>query len=191
MPFGLKGAPATFQRLMNEVLRGLIGSICFVYIDDIVCYGKNLTDSINNPETVFKRLMEQKLLLNAEKCSLLRTSVVYLGHIIRRDGVTPDPSKIEAVMKFPTPKNVKDLKSFLGLAGYYRRFIKNFAKIAKPLNSLFKEGIEFKWEQEQEEAFTTLKHILTSDSLLQYPDFSKEFVLTTDASKEALGAVLS
>lgn len=83
MPFGVKGAPATFQRLMNEVLRGLIGSICFVYIDDIVCYGKNLTDSINNLETVFKRLMEHKLLLNAEKCSLLRTSVVYLGHVIR------------------------------------------------------------------------------------------------------------
>lgn len=115
----------------------------------------------------------------------------YIGHVIRRDGVTPDPSKIEAVMKFPTPKNVKDLKSFLGLAGYYRRFIKNFAKIAKPLNSLFKEGTEFKWEQKQEEAFTTLKHILTSDSLLQYPDFSKEFVLTTDTSKEALGTVLS
>lgn len=191
MPFGLKGAPATFQRLMNEVLRGLIGSICFVYIDDIVCYGRNLADSIANLETVFKRLKEHKLLLNAEKCSLLHTSVTYLGHIISRDGVSPDPSKIEAVVNFPTPKCVKDLKGFLGLAGYYRRFIKNFAKIAKPLNSLFKEGAEFKWEVEQDKAFTTLKHILTSDTLLQYPDFSKEFVLTTDASKEALGAVLS
>lgn len=191
MPFGLKGAPATFQRLMNEVLRGLIGSICFVYIDDIVCYGKTLKESIENLESVFKRLRDHKLLLNAGKCSLLHASVTYLGHIISREGVSPDPSKVEAVMNFPTPKNIKELKGFLGLAGYYRRFIRDFAKIAKPLNSLFKEGVEYKWETEQEKAFTTLKNILTSDSLLQYPDFNREFVLTTDASKEALGAVLS
>ena len=189
MPFGLKGAPATFQRLMNEVLRGLIGSICFVYIDDIVCYGRNLEDSLANLESVFKRLREHKLLLNAEKCSLLCTSVTYLGHVISKDGVLPDPSKVDAVKKFPTPSNVKELKSFLGLAGYYRRFIKDFAKIAKPLNSLFKDGVEFQWKSEQNQAFSTLKEILISERLLQYPDFSKEFVLTTDASKEALGAI--
>lgn len=142
-------------------------------------------------ETVFKRLREHILLLNAEKSSLLCTSVAYLGHTLRKDGVSPDSSKIEAVMKFPIPKNVKELKSFLGLAGYYRKCIKNVVKIAKQLNSLFKDGTELKWEQEQDEAFTNLKHILTSDSLLQYPDFSKEFILTTDASKGALGAVLS
>lgn len=191
MPFGLKGAPATFQRLMNEVLRGLIGSICFVYIDDIVCYGRDLTESIDNLEKVFVRLREHKLLLNVEKCSLLHTSVTYLGHIVSRDGVSPDPSKIAAVKNYPEPKNVKELKSFLGLAGYYRRFIKDFAKIAKPLNALFKEGVEYCWSAAQEEAFSTLKNMLTSQPILQYPDFSKEFLLTTDASTEALGAVLS
>lgn len=191
MPFGLKGAPATFQRLMNEVLRELIGTICFVYIDDIVCYGRTLAESIENLEKVFKRMRTHKLLLNSGKCSLLHSSVTYLGHIISREGVSPDPMKVEAVVNFPTPKDVKELKSFLGLAGYYRKFIKNFARIAKPLKSLFKEGAEFRWESEQNEAFLTLKNILTSDKLLQYPDFSKEFILTTDASKEALGAVLS
>ena len=167
MPFGLKGAPATFQRLMNEVLRELIGSIAFVYIDDIVCYGKNLEESIQNLETVFQRLREHKLLVNPEKCSLLCDSVTYLGHVISREGVSPNSSKIEAVTKFPIPKNVKDLKSFLGLAGYYRKFIKKFAKIARPLNYLFKDNIEFKWGQEQNEAFETLKIILPSKPLLE------------------------
>ena len=110
---------------------------------------------------------------------------------ISRDGVSPDPSKVKAIENFPIPSDTKDLKSFLGLAGYYRRFIKHFAKIAKPLNFLLKEGIKFIWGTEQQDAFNTLKQILTSNSILQYPNFSREFVLTTDASKEALGAVLS
>ena len=170
MSFGLKGVPATFQRLINEVLREIIGSIAFVYIDNIVCYGKNL-DRIQNLETVFQRLREHKLLVNPEKYSLLRDSVTYLGHVISREGVSPDPSKIEAVTKFPIPKNVKDLKSFLGLAGCYRKFIKNFATIVRPLNYLIKDNIEFKWGQEQNKAFKTLKTILTSKPRLQYPNF--------------------
>lgn len=191
MAFGLKGAPACFTRLMNEVLRGLIGTSCYVYMDDIICYGRDLSHQIENLRLVFQRLREHTLLLQPEKCSFLKSSTTYLGHIISREGVTPDPSKIEAVENFPTPKTTKDLKSFLGLSGYYRRFIKDFAKIAKPLNSLLKEGTEYIWTEEQEEAFKHIKQILVSEPVLQYPDFTKEFLLITDASQEALGAVLS
>lgn len=111
-------------------------------------------------------MKEHNQLLNAEKFLLLRTSVTYLDHVINKDSVSPDPSKVEAIKKFPTPSNTKDLKSFLGLAGYYKRFIKNFAKIAKSLNSLFKEGMEFIWWTEQENAFDNLKQKLMSNSIL-------------------------
>lgn len=191
MPFGLKGAPACFTRLMNEVLRGLIGTSCYVYMDDIICYGKDLQHQIANLRLVFDRLREHKLLLQSEKCTFLKSSTTYLGHIISREGVMPDPGKVEAVENFPIPKTSRDMKSFLGLCGYYRRFIKDFAKIAKPLNRLLKEGTEFIWTNEQETAFQQIKQCLISEPVLQYPDFTKEFTLITDASQEALGAVLS
>lgn len=191
MPFGLKGAPACFTRLMNEVLRGLIGKSCFVYMDDIITYGQNLEDQINNLKLVFQRLRDHKLLLQPDKCTFLKQSTTFLGHIITNEGVKPDENKIKAVRDFPTPTCTKELKSFLGLAGYYRRFISDFAKIAKPLNNLFKDGVEYKWEEPQDLAFQKIKETLISEPILQYPQFDKEFMIITDASQEALGAVLS
>lgn len=191
MAFGLKGAPACFTRLMNEVLRGLIGKACFVYMDDIVCYGTDLHSQLENLRLVFERLRQHKLLLQPEKCSFLKTSTNFLGHVITRDGVKPDPSKVEAVKRFPRPKDCKELKSFLGLAGYYRRFVKDFAQIARPLNDLQKEGVDYFWGEAQEEAFEKIRDILTSEPVLQYPRFDKEFLVTTDASQIALGAILS
>lgn len=140
---------------------------------------------------VFNRLREHKLLLQSEKCTFLKSSTTYIGHIISREGVMLDPGKVETVENFPIPKTSKDMKSFLGLCGYYRRFIKDFAKIAKPLNRLLKEVSEFIWTNEQETAFQQIKRCLISEPVLQYPDFTKEFTLVTDASQEALGAVLS
>ncbi|XP_043604719.1 uncharacterized protein LOC122577454 [Bombus pyrosoma] len=191
MPFGLKNAPATFQRLMNSVLSGLQGVELFVYLDDIVIYSTSLQEHECKFNKLMERLRQAKLRLQPDKCELLRHEVSYLGHIISEDGVKPDPKKIEAVSKFPRPKKARNIKQFLGLAGYYRRFIPNFSKIAKPLTQLLKKDVIFKWSENQEIAFNNLKTALTTKPILQYPDFSKPFNLSTDASGYAVGGVLS
>lgn len=191
MPFGLKGGPPTFQRLMNTVLSGLQGLKCFVYLDDIVVYANSLTEHQEKLKVIFDRLREHKLLLNADKCEFLRKEVNYLGHVITDKGLAPDPKKTEAVDKYPVPQTSRDIKSFLGLVGYYRKFIKDFSKIAQPLNDLLKKDVPFEWTQKQENSFQTLKSKLTTAPLLQYPNFNEEFVITTDASNVACGAILS
>jgi hypothetical protein len=191
MPFGLKNAPSTFQRLMNNVLTGLQGTQCFVYLDDIVIYASSLRDHELKLRNIFKRLSESNLKLQLNKCQFLRKEVLYLGHIISEQGVKPNPEKVKAIVEFPVPKNDKEVKSFLGLVGYYRRFIQNFSVITKPLTSLLKKDIKFSWTVTQQEALESLKRLLCSEPLLIYPDYSKEFILTTDASNFAIGAILS
>ncbi|CAB0041764.1 unnamed protein product [Trichogramma brassicae] len=137
------------------------------------------------------RLKSANLTVRPDKCHFLKTTVTYLGHIISEKGVEPDPSKVSAVSNFPRPKNRKNIKQFLGLAGYYRRFVKDFAKIAKPLTSLLKADTPWDWTDVQEEAFREIKQILSSAPLLQYPDFNRPFVVTTDASDFAIGGILS
>lgn len=122
---------------------------------------------------------------------ILRKEVAYLGHVISSDGVRPDPNKVKAVTNFPTPRNPKNIKQFLGLVGYYRRFIPQFSKIAKPLTDLLKKDRTFQWKEDQNKAFKELRNSLCSDPILQYPDFTQPFVLTTDASGYAIGGVLS
>lgn len=191
MPFGLKNAPATFQRAMDSVLYGLQGERCFVYLDDIVVFASSLQEHEQKLTEVFERLKIHGLKVQPDKCEFLRKEVAYLGHIISENGVKPNPEKVKSVRAFPVPKSCKDIKSFLGLAGYYRRFIPNFSKITKPMTSLLKKDVPFVWGSDQQQAFDTCKNILTTTPLLQYPDFSKEFVLTTDASLHAIGAILS
>lgn len=191
MPFGLKNAPATFQRLMDNVLTGLQGQELFVYLDDIVIYASSLQEHEIKFRKLVRVLRQANLRLQPDKCEFLRPEVNYLGHIIGEDGVKPDPKKIDAVKNFPIPKNPKNIKQFLGLAGYYRRFIPNFSKTAKPLTELLKKDKVFKWEQTQTKAFEILKEALCTEPILQYPDFSKPFNLTTDASGQAIGGVLS
>ncbi|XP_046484824.1 uncharacterized protein [Neodiprion pinetum] len=191
MPFGLKNAPATFQRLMDLVLRGLQGIDLFVYLDDIVIYARSLEEHATKFIKLAERLRKANLTLQSDKCEFLRTEVKYLGHIISADGVKPDPKKIEAVKKFPVPKTTKNVKEFLGLAGYYRRFIKNFAKIAKPLSELTSKNKKFEWNSNTQLAFEILRDKLCEAPILQYPDFSSQFVVTTDASGFAVGAILS
>ena len=173
MPMELKGAPSTFQSLMDKVLSGLQGIELFVYMDDIVVYAESLEEHTRKLRKLFGRLKTSGLILQPDKCLFLKKEVAYQGHIISEKGVKPDPRKIEAVSEFPRPKTAKNIKQFLGLAGYYRKFIPNFAKIANPLFPLLKKGQPFIWKKPQEESFITFKRILCSEPLLQYPDFSK------------------
>lgn len=191
MPFGLKGAPPTFQRTMEALLGGLRGIKCFVYIDDIVIHGRSLKEHQERLAQILERIRKSGLKLQPNKCQFLRKETIYLGHVITEDGIKPDPSKLDVVKNYPVPKKAKDLQSFLGLAGYYRKFIKNFSYIARPLTQLLKKDAEFRWTDQEQEAFQILKEKLTSAPLLQYPDFSKPFTLTTDASGKAIGAILS
>jgi len=145
MPFGLKGAPGTFQRLMNKVLIELNGLNAFVYLDDIIVYAKNLFDHSQKLVDIFNRLKQYNLTLQPLKCEFLRKEVTYLGHRITDEGVKLDPQRVECVQKFPVPQNVKEIKSFLGLSVYYRRFIQNYDQIAKPLTSLLKKDVSYRW----------------------------------------------
>jgi len=138
-----------------------------------------------------ERLRRFNLKIEPDKCEFLKTELSYLGHVVTTEGVKPDPLKVKAIKEFPTPRNTKDVKSFLGLTGYYRRFISQFSKIAKPLNELLKKGQKWRWEQEQIESFHLLQDALTREPVLSYPDFNKQFVLTCDASSFAVGAILS
>jgi len=191
MPFGLCNAPATFQRLMDLMLTGLQWSSCLVYLDDIIVLGKDFSDHLRNIDLVFHRIQNAGLKLQPPKCNFFQEKVAYLGHIVSSDGVSVDPSKVDKVQNWPTPQNTKDVQQFLGLANYYRRFIRNFADLAKPLHKLTERNVAFSWTQECQDAFDSLRLKLTSTPILAYPDFNKSFLLDTDASNSGIGAVLS
>ena len=191
MPFGLTNAPATFQRLMERVLAGLQWQICLVYIDDIIIFSETLDDHLLQLQEVFSRLKSAKLKLKPKKCCLFRKRVKYLGHVVSEHGVETDPDKIEAVRCWPTPQSQTEVRSFVGLCSYYRRFIPDFASVAKPLILLTEKNTTFKWGTDQESAFEVLKQKLISAPVLSYPDRDATFVLDTDASNVGLGAVLS
>lgn len=192
MPFGLKNGPATFQRVMNNVLHGLIGRICYVYLDDIIIIGFNLENHIENLREVLQRLAQFNLKIQLDKCEFLKRETEFLGHTITQAGVKPNPDKVEKILEWPIPSSQKQIKQFLGLAGYYRRFIQDYSKIAKPMTKFLRKGaIVNTSDPEFLKAFETLKQIISTDQILAYPDFSQPFILTTDASEYALGAVLS
>ncbi|KAK9296901.1 hypothetical protein QLX08_009211 [Tetragonisca angustula] len=191
MPYGLKNAPATFQRMMDTALRGLIDRHCFVYLDDIIIFGNTIEEHNRNLAIVFQRLRDTGLKLQVDKCEFLKPELEYLGHIVTANGIQLNPKKLSAIKEFKTPKTITQVKSFLGLTGYYRKFIRNFAKIAKPLTALTQKNTPYHWTNERQTAFDTLKERLCNPPVLCYPDFQKTFTLTTDASNEGIGAVLS
>lgn len=191
MPFGLKNAPATFQRMMNNVLREQIGKICYVYMDDIVIFSTSLQEHIQSLKTVFQRHREVNLKVQLDKTEFLRKETNLLGHVITPNGIKANPDKIKAIQNYPIPKTLKEIRSFLGITGYYQKFIKDYAKIAKPLTAATRKGITIVHSESFVKCFETLKTLLTSDPILAYPDFNKPFTLTTDASLYALGAILS
>lgn len=192
MPFGLKNAPATFQRLMNSVLRGINGELALVYLDDILIFSSSLQEHIDRLRQVFDRLRAANLKIQVDKTEFLRKELLYLGHVITPDGVRPNPDKIQAVKDFPKPKTKTEIKRFLGLLGYYRRFIKDFATITKPMTAALKDDPKITHESpEFITSFETCRTLLCNSPILQYPDFEKPFFVTTDCSNVAAGAVLS
>lgn len=190
LPFGLTGAPGTFARLMESVLRNLTYRICLIYLDDILVYSKTFEDHLFHLRQVFERLRLANLKLKPSKCKFACPQVTYLGHVVSPEGIAPDADKISTVKEFPRPHNIKTVRSFLGLANYYRRFIKDFSKTAAPLNKLLRKDQKFVWTDTCEQAFETLKAALVCAPILALPDFKETFQLFTDASNEGIGATL-
>ncbi|GFX09061.1 retrovirus-related Pol polyprotein from transposon 297 [Trichonephila clavipes] len=190
MPFGLCNAPATFERMMDNLLRHFKWTMCLCYLDDIIVFSETFEDHLIRLRLVLKCLQEAGLKLNSKKCLFAAQEVKILGHLVSSNGVRPDPDKIKAVRNFPTPKNIHDIRSFLGLCSYFRRFIKGLCYLAEPLQSLLKSGVEFHWGPEEVEAFHSLKKALTSDPVLGMYDERASTEIHTDASGYGIGAVL-
>ena len=190
LSFGLTNAPPNFQRLMSKVLHGLDWKICLIYIDDIIIFSASYEEHLARLRLVFNRLRDANLKLKPSKCRFASQSVDFLGFVVSSKGISPDSSKIEVVKSFPVPKSVKEVRSFLGLCNYYRRFVEGFSKIASPLNRLTRKDVVFAWTPECQSAFQTLKNRLCSPPILAYPDFNLPFHLFTDASHSALGYIL-
>ena len=191
MPFGLCNAPATFQRLIDKLMKKYLGKFVLAYLDDLTIYSKTFDEHVKHLAIVFQVLREAQLKLNKEKCHFFLHSITFLGHEISWQGIQPDEEKLIKVKNFPQPTNLRTLRGFLGLASYYRKFVKNFSKRAKPLTKLLQKDIPFIWENDQQKAFEWLKTQLITAPILQHPDFNKPFYLHTDASGTGLGAVLA
>ena len=204
MPFGLTNAPATFQRLMERCLKDLHLKECLIYLDDIIIFSKTFDQHLVRLESVFLRLWQHGLKLKPSKCEFFKSEIKYLGHIVSENGIATDPEKISALKQWPRPRNIKDLRKFLGFAGYYRRYIRDYAKIVKCLNDLLvgqpktghktksrnKFAPKWQWNEEHQTAFETTIEKLTTPPILAYADYSLPFLLHVDASAEGLGAAL-
>jgi transposase InsO family protein len=206
MSFGLCNAPATFQRLMEKCMGELHLRECLIFIDDILVFSKTFEEHLARLESVFSRLEQHNLKLKPSKCEFFKTSVIYLGHLVSQDGVATDPDKTAVIRDWQPPSNVKELRQFLGFAGYYRRFVQDFSKYAQPLNALLeghctvkqskrskkpaKKPVPWVWGEDQQNAFLTLKEKLVNPPILAYADYSKPFIIHTDACGQGLGAIL-
>jgi transposase InsO family protein len=191
LPFGLQSAPSAFQKVMNTVLAGLNWVQCMVYLDDILIFSETFEKHLATIDDVFVRLDKAGLKIKLKKCEWARSELRYLGHVINSKGKMPDPGKVSAIKEMPTPRCVKDIESFLGKVGYYHKFIQGFSHLAQPLNRLKKKNAVWEWGPEQQKSFETLRDRLCEMPVLRHPDFSRPFVLQTDASGYGLGAVLS
>lgn len=193
LPMGLKTSPSSFSRLMTVAMSGLNLTKCLIYLDDIIVFGKTFDEHNKNLISVFQRLREVNLKLNPAKCNFLKQELIYLGHFISKEGVLPDPQKIETIKNWKSPSSSDEVKRFVAFANYYRKHIRNFASLCLPLNYLTRKGIEFNWSEECETAFQQLKERFIKPPVLDYPDFSEKntFKLHTDASGYGIGAVLS
>ena len=190
MPFGLTNAPSTFMRLMNHVLREFLGKFVVVYFDDILIYSKTLDEHTMHVRLVLEVLRKEQLYANLKKCTFCIDRLLFLGFIVSSKGVEVDTEKVKAIQEWPTPKSVTEVRSFHGLASFYRRFVKDFSSIAAPLTEVIKKDVGFKWGEEQERAFCTLKDKLCSAPILCLPNFNKTFELECDASGIGIGAML-
>jgi hypothetical protein len=191
LPFGLTNAPATFQTLMNNILRPYLDKFVVVYLDDILIFSKTPEEHLQHVDTILQVLQQHKIYCGLDKCAFGLKEVDFLGHVVSADGVKPDPKKVQAVQDWPVPKTLREVRSFLGLTGYYRRFVKHYSKLALPLTELTKQDSPWQWRPDHEMvAFNELKAALTSAPVLIMPDPLRPYEVYTDASQFALGAVL-
>ena len=191
MCFGLTNAPSIFQRFLDLVLSGYIHRFAAVFVDDVILHSETFESHLEHLRRAFERFRRYGLQLKWEKCNFLRDTVQYLGHVVNHDGISPDPAKIEAMQQFDAPRTVRQVRRFLGAAGYYRAFIPNFATIAQPLTDLTKAHARFTWGDAEQKAFEALRTALVGQPVLAFPRQDRPFTLTTDASNVGLGAVLS
>jgi hypothetical protein len=191
MPFGLTNAPATCQRLMNNVLRRFLDNKCICYLDDILVYSTDVDQHENDVCDVLLALQTAHLKLKSEKCRFHTKEVIFLGYVITTEGIKMDPSKVESVLSWSKPTNVKEVQSFLGFANFYRRFIKGYSGIAAPLTALTHKDQAFEWTGKAQAAFEELKRVFSSAPVLTSFDPEKEIKVETDSSDYAIGAVLS
>ncbi|GBG91629.1 hypothetical protein CBR_g52663 [Chara braunii] len=190
MPFGLTNAPTTFQRCMNDLFRPWLDKFVVVYLDDILVFSRTLEEHRGHLRQVLEKLREVNFKINAKKCDWAKTRVLYLGHVLDGDGVKPEDSKIAAIRDWPTPRTLTELCSFMGLANYYRKFVRNFSTIAAPLRTLLRKETIWKWDKDCTSAMKKLKQTLIEYPVLKVADQSLPFVVTTDASQYGIGAVL-
>jgi hypothetical protein len=190
MSFGLTNAPAHFMYLMNSVFMPELAKFVVVFIDDILVYSKSTEEHKEHLRVVLQRLRDHQLYAKFSKCEFWINEMPFLGHVISSEGIIVDPSKVRDVLDWKLPKSIHQVRSFLGLARYYRRFILNFSKISKPITELLKKGTKYVWSEECDEAFQTLKKLLTTSPVLAQPDIAKPFNVYCDASGTGLGRVL-
>jgi hypothetical protein len=189
LPFVLTNAPATFQSLMNSVLSQFLRKFALVFFDDILIYSSTMSNHVKHLRAVLEVLKQNQLYAKFSKCTFGQPKIEYLGHLISGEGVATDPAKINIIQSWPRPSNVTQLRSFLGLTGYYRRFIEGYGIICRPLfNALKKDS--FKWDNKQEASFQQLKQVMSTAPVLALPDFTKPFISETDASGLGIGAIL-
>jgi len=200
MPFGLSNSPATYQRAMQEILGDLNMRICLIYLDDLIIFSDSFEQHLERLDLILETLHSANLKLAPEKCFFFKPEIKFLGHVVSEQGIHTDPEKIDKVVNWPVPQNSDELRSFLAFAGYYRRFIKDFSRVTRPLSELLpptstkkgqkKSKVEWRWTENEQHVFEHIKELLSTPPILGYPDFTLPFELHTDASTKALGAIL-
>ena len=190
MPFGLTNAPAAFMDLMNRVFRPYVDQFVVVFIDDILVYSKDRESHDTHLRVVLETLRKEHLYAKLSKCEFWMNEVSFLGHIVSKEGIRVDPKKIEVVVEWKPPRNVTEVRSFLGLAGYYRRFVKGFSMTAAPMTRLLQKNVKYEWSEKCQRSFDKLKAFLTEAPVLTQPTCGREYVIFSDASLNGLGCVL-